>query len=126
MHSHWNTARGRKPDHRRYTVVEGETLVALGVNQRKRLRSAPTEDVEYSGRPNPEGARSVTDLSNYEEEGVGEWSLCRRCQIIKLDLNRQALALADPASLKVFSAEYNRRRALVSTGREHCSWIRCP
>ncbi|XP_023829320.1 kinesin-like protein KIF26A [Salvelinus sp. IW2-2015] len=99
---YWNTARGRKPDYRRYTVVEGETLISLGVNARRRLHSAPVEEVECGGRPNPEGAGSVsvTELSHYGEKGEGEGPLCQRCQIIATELNRQALALADPASLK--------------------------
>ncbi|XP_062323481.1 kinesin-like protein KIF26A isoform X3 [Osmerus eperlanus] len=99
---YWNTARGRKPDHRRYTVVEGETPVILGANSRKRLHSAPAEDVECGGRPNPEGAGSVsvTELSHYGKTAEETGFLCQRCQIIATELNRQALALADPVSLK--------------------------
>ncbi|CAB1342619.1 unnamed protein product [Coregonus sp. 'balchen'] len=92
---------------RKAQVVEGETLISLGVNPRKRLHSAPVEDVECGGRPNPEGAGSVsvTELSHYGEKGEGEGTLCQRCQIIATELNRQALALADPASLKVCNFE---------------------
>nr|XP_046147055.1 kinesin-like protein KIF26A isoform X3 [Oncorhynchus gorbuscha] len=87
---------------RKAQVVEGETLISLGVNARRRLHSAPVEEVECGGRPNPEGAGSVsvTELSHYGEKAEGEGPLCQRCQIIATELNRQALALADPASLK--------------------------
>lgn len=65
------------------------------------------EEVECGGRPNPEGAGSVSvmELSPYGEKGEGEEPLCQRCQIIATELNRQALALADPASLKVGNFE---------------------
>ncbi|CAB1340546.1 unnamed protein product, partial [Coregonus sp. 'balchen'] len=87
---------------RKAKVVEGENQISLGVNPRKRLYSVPAEDVEYGGRRNPEGAGSVSmmELSHYGEKGVGEGTLCQRCQIIATELNRKALALADPASLK--------------------------
>ncbi|KAM6991753.1 kinesin-like protein KIF26A [Tautogolabrus adspersus] len=104
---YWNTARGRRPDYRRYTVVEGETPLPLGsACRRKRLRSAgeDEEDASCASRPNPEGSLSANELSSYskrEEEDEEELQrLCQRCHIMTSQLNRQAAALADTAALK--------------------------
>lgn len=90
-------------------VVEGESPVILGANARKRLHSAPAEDIECGGRPNPEGAGSVsvTELSHFGKTAEETGLLCQRCQIIATELNRQALALADPVSLKVCAERNN-------------------
>uniref|UniRef100_UPI0037E8509B kinesin-like protein KIF26A n=1 Tax=Semicossyphus pulcher TaxID=241346 RepID=UPI0037E8509B len=103
---YWNTARGRRPDYRRYTVVEGQTPLPLGsVSRRKRLRSAGEDEEEArsgASRPNPEGSLSASELSHYgkpeEEEELQR--LCQRCHIMASQLNRQAAALADTAALK--------------------------
>ncbi|XP_070782223.1 kinesin-like protein KIF26A [Enoplosus armatus] len=106
---YWNTARGLRPDYRRYTVVEGETLLPLAsACRRKRLRSAGEDGEEArscASRPNPEGSLSATQLSHYgePEEGGEEEKLqrlCQRCHIMASQLNRQAAALADTAALK--------------------------
>ncbi|XP_051264920.1 kinesin-like protein KIF26A isoform X3 [Dicentrarchus labrax] len=104
---YWNTARGHRPDYRRYTVVEGETPLPLGSTcRRKRLRSAGEdgeETISCASRPNPEGSLSASELSRYgkpEEEGEELQRLCQRCHIMTSQLNRQAAALADSAALK--------------------------
>ncbi|XP_063079746.1 kinesin-like protein KIF26A isoform X2 [Engraulis encrasicolus] len=101
---HWNANQGRNPDFRRFTVVEGytgrETPLSSGLNPRKRLHSA--EEVKCGNRPNPEGAGSVPvpEQSQMESKDDPLESLCQRCQIIASELNRQAITLADPGSLK--------------------------
>lgn len=86
-------------------VVEGytgrETPLSSGLNPRKRLHSA--EEVKCGSRPNPEGAGSVPvpEQSQMESKDDPLESLCQRCQIIASELNRQAITLADPGSLKV-------------------------
>ncbi|KAG7218348.1 hypothetical protein INR49_020463 [Caranx melampygus] len=105
---YWDTARGLRPDHRRYTVVEGDSPLPLGSTcRRKRLRSAREEDGEEArrscvSRPNPEGSQSASELSRYgkpeEEEELQR--LCQRCHIMASQLKRQAAALADPLALK--------------------------
>ncbi|XP_039981846.1 kinesin-like protein KIF26A [Xiphias gladius] len=105
---YWNTARGRRPDYRRYTVVEGETPLPLDSTcRRKRLHSAGEEDDEEArrscvSRPNPEGSLSASELSSYGEPEEGEevQRLCQRCHIMASQLNRQAAALADTTALK--------------------------
>ncbi|XP_030577188.1 kinesin-like protein KIF26A [Archocentrus centrarchus] len=104
---YWNTARGRRPDYRRYTVVEGETPLPLAsTGRRKRLHSAGEDEEEEvrrscASRPNPEGSLSASELSHYnkpEEEELRR--LCQRCHIMASQLNRQAAALADTTALK--------------------------
>ncbi|XP_048062506.1 kinesin-like protein KIF26A isoform X1 [Megalobrama amblycephala] len=104
MRSHyWVQGEGRRPDFRRFTVVEvsasSESGQSPALNPRKRLHSA--EEVQCGSRPNPEGAGSVsmTELS-YSENKHGRESLCQRCQIIANQLNRQARELAKPGTLK--------------------------
>ncbi|KAM4712534.1 kinesin-like protein KIF26A isoform 2-T2 [Anableps anableps] len=108
---HWTGAPGRRPDYRRYTVVEGETPPPLGPTcRRKRLRSSGggEEDDEKARRscarrPNPEGSLSAGELSSYgkpEEREERQQRLCQRCHIMASQLNRQAAALADAASMK--------------------------
>ncbi|CAM4693560.1 unnamed protein product [Leuciscus chuanchicus] len=104
MHSHyWVQGGGRRPDFRRFTVVEvsasSESVLSPALNPRKRIHSA--EEVQCGSRPNPEGAGSVsvTELS-YSEDKHGRESLCQRCQIIANQLNRQARELAEPGTLK--------------------------
>ncbi|KAM9339375.1 kinesin-like protein KIF26A [Symphorus nematophorus] len=104
---YWDTARGHKPDYRRYTVVEGDTPLPLAsVCRRKRLRSAGEDDEEArscASRPNPEGSLSASELSRYgkpEEEEEELQRLCQRCHIMTSQLNRQAAALADSTALK--------------------------
>ncbi|XP_030628040.1 kinesin-like protein KIF26A [Chanos chanos] len=88
---------------RKQKVVEGyssrESSLSSELNPRKRLHSA--EEVQCESRPAPEGAGSVsvTELVHFEKKDGGG-SLCQRCQIIASELNRQALALAEPGSLK--------------------------
>ncbi|XP_073672580.1 kinesin-like protein KIF26A [Garra rufa] len=88
---------------RKQKVVEvstgSESVQGPALNPRKRLHSA--EEVQCGSRPNPEGAGSVsvTELS-YSENKQGRGSLCRRCQIIANQLNRQARELAEPGTLK--------------------------
>ncbi|XP_035986462.1 uncharacterized protein LOC118559890 [Fundulus heteroclitus] len=107
---YWNTAHGRRPDYRRFTVVEGQTPLPLGSTcRRKRLRSSGAEEDEEARRscarrPNPEGSLSASELSCYgkpeEREEEKQQRLCQRCHIMALQLNRQAAALADAASMK--------------------------
>ncbi|XP_051954786.1 kinesin-like protein KIF26A [Xyrauchen texanus] len=101
--NYWVQGGGRRTDNRRFTVVEmsasSESVQNPALNPRKRLHSA--EDVQSGNRPNPEGAGSVsvTELSHSENK-QGRESLCQRCQIITDELNRQALELAEPGTLK--------------------------
>ncbi|XP_056115769.1 kinesin-like protein KIF26A [Rhinichthys klamathensis goyatoka] len=103
MHSHYWVGGGRRPDFRRFTVIEvpasSESVQSPALNPRKRIHSA--EEVQCGSRPNPEGAGSVsvTELS-YSENKHGRESLCQRCQIIANQLNRQARELAEPGTLK--------------------------
>ncbi|XP_051501465.1 kinesin-like protein KIF26A isoform X2 [Myxocyprinus asiaticus] len=103
MRSNWVQGGGRRPDYRRFTIVEisasNESVQSPALNPRKRLHSA--EEVQCGNRPNPEGAGSVsvTELSHSENK-QGRESLCQRCQIIMNELNRQALELAEPGTLK--------------------------
>ncbi|KAJ8290382.1 hypothetical protein GJAV_G00012150 [Gymnothorax javanicus] len=97
--------RGRDPDHRRYTV-EGcpgrESRLSLELNPRKRLSSA--EEALCGSRPPPDGAGSVTisEAGHFEQRDL-KGNLCKQCQMKVAELKRQALALADPGSLKVNS-----------------------
>ncbi|XP_042245576.1 kinesin-like protein KIF26A isoform X4 [Thunnus maccoyii] len=140
---YWNTARGRRPDYRRYTVVEGETPLPLGATgRRKRLRSAGEEDYEEARscalRPNPEGSgssMSASELSRYgkpgeEEEEEELQRLCQRCHIMASQLNRQAAALADTTALKdpaYASFLFNKlqRLQLPRRGRHASVDVRC-
>ncbi|KAM7368440.1 hypothetical protein PAMP_014654 [Pampus punctatissimus] len=102
---YWNTARGCRPDYRRYTVVEGETPLPLGaMSCRKRLRSSGEEDEEEARcctlRPNPEGSLLVGELNCYSKPEEELQRLCQRCHIMVSQLNRQAAALADTTALK--------------------------
>ncbi|KAK5601486.1 hypothetical protein CRENBAI_025446 [Crenichthys baileyi] len=104
---YWNAAQGRRPDYRRYTVVEGETPLPLGSTcHRKRLRSSGEEEDEEARkscarRPNPEGSLSASELSRYgKPEEKKQQRLCQCCHIMASQLNRQAAALADSASMK--------------------------
>ncbi|KAM4633495.1 kinesin-like protein KIF26A [Polymixia lowei] len=98
---YWNSARGQKPDYRRFTVVEGDAPLPLGsTHRRKRLNSAPDEEAGCGGRPTPEGSLSVTELGLYGRKDDEPRKLCQKCQFLGAELNRQALALADPLALK--------------------------
>ncbi|KAI1895429.1 hypothetical protein AGOR_G00106190 [Albula goreensis] len=88
---------------RRKTKVEGcpsrESPFSLDLNPRKRLYSA--EEALCGSRPPPEGAGSVTisESGHFERRDV-KGNLCKQCQMKIAELKRQALALADPQSLK--------------------------
>lgn len=75
--------------------VEGcsseESSCSPEVSPRKRLDSAEGE--RRSPRPPPEGAGSEKESTKSH--------LCSHCHIVVCELKRQALALTDPASLKV-------------------------
>ncbi|XP_037541148.1 kinesin-like protein KIF26A [Nematolebias whitei] len=109
---YWSTARGRRPDYRRYTMVEGDTPLPLGSTcRRKRLRSVGEEEDDEEAqkscarRPNPEGSLSAGELSccgkrEEEEEEEELQRLCQRCHIMTSQLSRQAAALTDTAAQK--------------------------
>ncbi|MEQ2185335.1 hypothetical protein GOODEAATRI_017147, partial [Goodea atripinnis] len=73
----------------------------------KRLRSSGEEEDEEARRscarrPNPEGSLSASELSCYgKPEEKMQQRLCQRCHIMASQLNRQAAALADSASMKM-------------------------
>ncbi|XP_036810728.1 kinesin-like protein KIF26A isoform X2 [Oncorhynchus mykiss] len=85
---------------RRKAKVEGcpsgESPFPLDLNTRKILHSS--EYARCNSRPPPEGAGSVTVSESERRDGKG--SFCQQCQINVTELKRQALALADPSSLK--------------------------
>ncbi|KAM9840316.1 kinesin-like protein KIF26A [Aulostomus maculatus] len=100
---YWNTSRARRPDYRRYTVVEGEAPLPLGSTCcRKRLHSAGDKDDKEArscaSRPNPEGSGGWQVAGAPEEEQLQR--LCQRCHIVASQLKRQAAELADTAALK--------------------------
>nr|XP_055042324.1 kinesin-like protein KIF26A isoform X2 [Misgurnus anguillicaudatus] len=102
--NYWVPGEAHRQDFRRFTVVETSASVqsvhSQAFNPRKRLHSA--EEVQCGSRPNPEGAGgsvSVTELRQSEHKH-GRENLCQRCQTIANDLNRQALELAEPGTLK--------------------------
>ncbi|XP_077949969.1 kinesin-like protein KIF26A isoform X3 [Gasterosteus aculeatus] len=105
-----------RPDHRRYAVVEGRTLLPLDSPlTRKRLRSAgEEEDARGCGtRPNPKGSQSAGELSHSQEEEEPEEELCRlcqRCHIVASQLNRQAAALKDLSYASLFLEKLQRPR----------------
>ncbi|XP_013879333.1 uncharacterized protein LOC106528656 [Austrofundulus limnaeus] len=136
---YWDTARGRRPDHRRYTVVEGDTPLPLGSTcRRKRLRSVGEEDEEAQKgcRPNPEGSLSAGELSCYgrREEEVEEEEeqqrLCQHCLIMASQLSRQAAALTDSAEQKIGDCDrlcclFCPRKMYLEKMLEHtflCDW----
>ncbi|XP_018583312.1 kinesin-like protein KIF26A isoform X3 [Scleropages formosus] len=97
-----SAAPGRDPEHRRFTV-EGcptrESPLALELSPRKRLHSAG--EAQCSSRPPPEGAGSVSvSEPGHLERREGKVNPCRQCLLKVGELKRQALALADPGSLK--------------------------
>lgn len=60
--------------------------------------------MDCGGRPNPEGAGgsvAVSELSHYGRRHEDPGKLCQRCHIMGRELNRQALAVVDPAALEV-------------------------
>lgn len=63
-----------------------------------------------AGRPAPEGAGAVSVSESDRDETRPD--LCKQCQMTVAELRRQALALSDPASLKV-----SERKALLGC---HC------
>ncbi|XP_030642644.1 kinesin-like protein KIF26A [Chanos chanos] len=85
---------------RRKAKIEGcpgrEASPTLEPSSRKRTHSA--EDSRCASRPPPEGAGSVT-ISESDTEDC-KANLCRQCLSKVSELKKQALALADPASLK--------------------------
>ncbi|KAL0969081.1 hypothetical protein UPYG_G00222390 [Umbra pygmaea] len=100
MNSIWdNETNGRDLDNRRLTVEgcpSGESPFPGHQNPRKMLTSA--EDPRCNSRPTPEGAGSVTVSESERRDEKG--SFCQHCEINVTELKRQALALADPSSLK--------------------------
>ncbi|KPP64119.1 hypothetical protein Z043_117575 [Scleropages formosus] len=99
-----SAAPGRDPEHRRFTV-EGcptrESPLALELSPRKRLHSAG--EAQCSSRPPPEGAGSVSvSEPGHLERREGKVNPCRQCLLKVGELKRQALALADPGSLKLW------------------------
>eukprot|EP00063_Salmo_salar_P067142 XP_014041977.1 PREDICTED: kinesin-like protein KIF26A isoform X2 [Salmo salar] len=86
---------------RRKAKVEGcpsgESPFPLDLNTRKILHSS--EYARCNSRPPPEGAGSVTVSESERRDGKG--SFCQQCQMNVTELKRQALALADPSSLKL-------------------------
>lgn len=81
----------------------GESPFPLDLNTRKILHSS--EYARCNSRPPPEGAGSVTVSESERRDGKG--SFCQQCQINVTELKRQALALADPSSLKVCEYMFN-------------------
>ncbi|XP_065113014.1 kinesin-like protein KIF26A isoform X1 [Paramisgurnus dabryanus] len=87
---------------RKQKVVETSTSIqsvhSQAFNPRKRLHS--TEEVQCGSRPNPEGAGGSVSVTELRQSEHGRENLCQRCQTIANDLNRQALELAEPGTLK--------------------------
>lgn len=75
----------------------GESSLSLKLSPRRRRLSA--EEEMCAGRPAPEGAGAVSVSESDRDETRPD--LCKQCQMTVAELRRQALALSDPASLKV-------------------------
>lgn len=73
----------------------GESSLSLELSPRKRLSA---EEEMCASRPPPEGAGAVSVSESDRDERS---DLCKQCQMTVAELRRQALALSDPASLKV-------------------------
>ncbi|PWA14350.1 hypothetical protein CCH79_00018510 [Gambusia affinis] len=92
-------------------VGEGQTPLPLGsACGRKRLRSSGGGEDEArrscARRPNPEGSLSAGELSSYgKPEEEKQQRLCQRCHIMASQLNRQAAALTDAASMKTLNSD---------------------
>ncbi|XP_057200786.1 kinesin-like protein KIF26A isoform X3 [Triplophysa rosa] len=83
---------------RRSTVEScssGESSFSLELSPRKRLS---VEEERCASRPPPEGAGAVSVSESDRQETRAD--LCKQCQMTIVELRRQALALADPSSLK--------------------------
>lgn len=74
----------------------GESSLSLELSPRKRLSA---EEEMCASRPPPEGAGAVSVSESDRDETRSD--LCKQCQMTVAELRRQALALSDPASLKV-------------------------
>lgn len=85
----------------------GESSLSLELSTRRRLSA---EEEMCAGRPAPEGAGAVSVSESDRDETRPD--LCKQCQMTVAELRRQALALSDPASLKV-----SERKALLGC---HC------
>ncbi|CAB1330875.1 unnamed protein product [Coregonus sp. 'balchen'] len=112
---------------RRKAKVEGcpsgESPFPLDLNSRKILHSS--EYARCNSRPPPEGAGSVTVSESERRDGKG--SFCQQCQINVTELKRQALALADPSSLKCLYAlghwlSVNLKELRVAAASRQYSW----
>ncbi|XP_055362555.1 kinesin-like protein KIF26A isoform X2 [Betta splendens] len=94
---YWSSVHRRRPDHRRFTLVEGDPPLPPDSTCRRKWLHSAEEEVRKScaSRPNPEGEPGQSSGSEDELQ-----SLCQRCHIMASQLNRQAAALADTAALK--------------------------
>ncbi|XP_076011027.1 kinesin-like protein KIF26A [Genypterus blacodes] len=96
---YWNPARGRKPDYRRYTVVEGEEQLPLGSTlYRKRPRTAEDEEARTcASRPNPEGSggsESVSEPGSWKEN-MNAWQLEINCDSVTFLLHLPSRSLPE-------------------------------
>ncbi|XP_051578836.1 kinesin-like protein KIF26A [Myxocyprinus asiaticus] len=73
----------------------GESAFSPKLSPRKRLSA---EEERCASRPPPEGAGAVSVSESERDESKAD--LCKQCQMTVAELRRQALALADPTSLK--------------------------
>lgn len=91
----------------------GESSFSLELSPRKRLS---VEEERCASRPPPEGAGAVSVSESDREETKAD--LCKQCQMTVVELRRQALALADPSSLKV-SQHYLLQNKQTQEKRSH-------
>ncbi|KAI7804729.1 putative kinesin-like protein KIF26A [Triplophysa rosa] len=83
----------------------GESSFSLELSPRKRLS---VEEERCASRPPPEGAGAVSVSESDRQETRAD--LCKQCQMTIVELRRQALALADPSSLKRIEKAFGSMR----------------